>query len=241
MLKIIFFQVILLMPIANYSQSIDCHEILESFDSTYNLLSFPVTDEFCEGIVDSYNKSQQSYFMPESDICKYWALEKNGIRIVENDLDLATPEAIEYTRGFNLCTELRTERELNVNFDSIRVVDSSWTELNEIEFAVHFTNCFEYLKNDSGQIMLAINELKSEETIFQNLEGITFTNKLTETQYSYEQMLSGMIVDECELRQKCVYLELNLENYSNPNNICLLKYGKYLIPLRFPETFEIED
>ncbi len=171
------------------------------------------------------------YLIPESSICSYWALEKSGIKIIENDLDIAPVSSHEWTAGFNLTTELRVKNDLNLDFDSLRIIDSSWVELKDHEFTVSLKECFDFFKNDSNQVVMYLDKSKVRKTPFQTLIGTEFINKRSEVIIKYEELINGIKLSKDELESGVVYLEFYFENYKNPNNICLLRYTKYIFPI----------
>ena len=170
--------------------------------------------------------------MPESNICAYWALEKNGIRIIDNDLDLAVTELHEKTAGFNFATKLRVKNDLKLDVDSLLTVDTSWIELKDDEFGMILLEGFDFIKNDSGKTLMYLNELNISTTSLKTLNGTEFTNKRSNVRFQYEELIAGIELSEADLQRGIVYLEFHFDHYTNPNNVCLRRYTGYTVPIK---------
>jgi len=210
----------------------DCEDIFDFYNVDSALYTNLNSPSYCEGVIESYNKSIPTFLIPESSICTYWAIEKNGIKIVENDLDIAPLEFHERTSGFNYTTILRVKNDYKLDFDSLQTVDSTWIELDDFEFAAMLMDCFDFVKNEAGRTSVFLNEAKVLKTDFDNLRGTEFTNKRTKERFTYEVMTAGIELSEVDLENGIVYLEFHFENYRNPNNVCLLRYTGYTVPIK---------
>lgn len=210
----------------------DCEEIFDLYNVDSTLYSKLYSPSYCDGVIESYNKSIPTYLIPESSICAYWAIEKNGIKIIENDLDIAPMEFHEQTAGFNFTTKLRVKNDLNLDFDSLLTIDTSWIELEDYKFAMLLIECFDFTRNDSGKTIMYLKEGKVTKTSFKTLIGTEFTNKRSKEQFQYEELIEGIEISEVDLQSGMVYLEFHFENYSNPNNVCLLRYTGYTVPIK---------
>ncbi|UKN02720.1 hypothetical protein K6119_04225 [Paracrocinitomix mangrovi] len=232
MLRIIFFPFIFLYSLNSFCQLNDCEEIFDLYNVDSALYANLYSPSYCEGVIESYNKSIPTYLIPESNICTYWALEKNGIKIVENDLDIAPLEFHEQTTGFNFTTKLRVKNDLNLDFDSLCKIDTSWIELEDYEFAKLLIECFDFTKNDSGKTIMYLNKDKVTKSSFKTMNGTEFTIKRTKERFQYVDLIAGIELTEVDLQNGIIYLEFHFENYTNPNNVCLLRYTGYSVPIR---------
>lgn len=236
MLKIIFFQCTFIVASGCFCQLNDCDEIFDLYHVDSNQYSVLYSPSYCEGVIESYNKPIPTYLMPESNICAYWALEKNGIRVIENDLDLAFKELDEKTAGFNFATKLRVKNDLNLDVDSLLTADTSWIELQDYEFGMILLEGFDFIKNDSGKTVMYLNELNISTTSLKTLKGTEFTNKRSNVRFQYEELIAGIELSEADLQSGIVYLEFHFDNYTNPNNVCLRRYTGYTVPIKVKNT-----
>lgn len=232
MLKIIFFQFTFIFASGCFCQLNDCEEIFDLYKVDSNEYSVLYSPSYCEGVIESYNKPIPTYLMPESNICAYWALEKNGIRIIENDLDIAFTELHKKTAGFNFATKLRVKNDLKLDVDSLLTVDTSWIELKDDEFGMLLIESFDFIKNDSGKNVMYLNELNFSTTTLKTLNGTEFTNKRSNVRFQYEELIAGIELSEADLQRGIVYLEFHFDNYTNPNNVCLRRYTGYTVPIK---------
>ncbi len=236
MLRIIFFQFTFIFASGCFCQLNDCEEIFDLYHVDSNEYSVLYSPSYCEGVIESYNKSIPTYLMPESNICAYWALEKNGIRVIEGDLDIAFTELHEKTAGFNFATKLRVENDLKLDVDSLLTVDTSWIELKDYEFGKLLIEGFDFIKNDAGKTVMYLNEPNISTTSLKTLKGTEFTNKRSNVGFQYEELIAGIELSEADLQSGIVYLEFHFDHYTNPNNVCLQRYTGYTVPIKVKNT-----
>ncbi len=227
MFKVCYLSVFIVFANSLFGQDVDCDSLI----TDYEYYTKGADDAFCNGVYDAYNTIIPTLYYPINNTCQFQAYERWGVKLVEIDLDLNTQVERAYYSGFNSGSSARIKQEGTIPFDSLGIIRNNWAELEDHEIIKELTSSFIFEQDSLSNTIFRIDTVILASSIFIDLKGVKFTDKRTNLQISYNDLLQGIILDR-NVNVTTLYLELDWTEYDNPGDVCIQKYIPYSIPIK---------
>ena len=220
--------IFILIAFSGKSQYIDCDSVMTEYCGGIGCILD--TDAFCDGVKSALNYEGLAIRSlgdtGHVDDCTYLSYKKYGVALILTG-DIVMPGQEDENRGFNAIMIPKIKDSLGAKYDLLGKTDSSWNNLSDQEFIHGITTPFVFNVLSDSTVNLVLDPNLEQESIFQTFEGIQFADHNGDW-YDSKLFYEGVVLSLCSKER--LYLGVNFESYSNPNDICNAS-NTYLFPV----------